>query len=115
MLIATEWENSLSNLASNPCSMKSWVSPTKSILDFPVTLGKRRGSAFTDNNLRRIKKPRNPNHHRAIRALSTAFRDTCLQSNEDAKRGFKAPVSEPSCNQRTNGRQKSLFVLACQD
>ncbi|MFC1535120.1 alpha/beta hydrolase family protein [Thermodesulfobacteriota bacterium] len=42
-------------------------------------------SAFTDRALPGDTEKRNPNHHRAILALSTAFWDTYLRDNEDAK------------------------------
>ena len=42
-------------------------------------------SAFTDRALPGDKAPRNPNHHRAILALSTAFWDATLRDNADAK------------------------------
>ncbi len=41
-------------------------------------------SAFADNALPGDHLPRNPNHHRAIQALSTAFWDSTLQGNADA-------------------------------
>ena len=41
-------------------------------------------SAFTDRALPGDKMPRNPNHHRAILALSTAFWDAYLRGDEDA-------------------------------
>jgi predicted dienelactone hydrolase len=42
-------------------------------------------SAFTDRALPGDKVLRNPNHHRAILALSTAFWDTCLRNDPKAK------------------------------
>jgi predicted dienelactone hydrolase len=42
-------------------------------------------SAFTDRALPGDSEPRNPNHHRAILALSTAFWDTFLLGNADAQ------------------------------
>lgn len=42
-------------------------------------------SAFTDRPLPRDKVLRNPNHHRAILALSTAFWDSTLRDDPDAK------------------------------
>ena len=42
-------------------------------------------SAFTDRALPGDKVPRNPNHHRAILALSTAFWDTFLKDNQAAR------------------------------
>jgi predicted dienelactone hydrolase len=42
-------------------------------------------SAFTERALPGDQKPRNPNHHRAILALSTAFWDAYLLQNADAR------------------------------
>jgi predicted dienelactone hydrolase len=42
-------------------------------------------SAFTDRALPGDREPRNPNHHRLILALSTAFWDTYLQGNPNAR------------------------------
>jgi predicted dienelactone hydrolase len=42
-------------------------------------------SAFTDRPLPGDKEPRNPNHHRAILALSTAFWDAYLKDNSGAR------------------------------
>lgn len=43
-------------------------------------------SAFTDRALPGDKAPRNPNHHRAILAISTAFWDAYLRDDAEAKR-----------------------------
>lgn len=42
-------------------------------------------SAFTDQDLNHSSEPRNPNHHRAILALSTAFWDTYLRADTAAR------------------------------
>jgi len=42
-------------------------------------------SAFTDRALPGDREPRNPNHHRAILALSTAFWDAFLHDDADAR------------------------------
>jgi hypothetical protein len=42
-------------------------------------------SAFTDRLLPGDREPRNPNHHRVILALSTAFRDAYLRGNGAAR------------------------------
>jgi len=42
-------------------------------------------SAFTDRALPGDSGPRNPNHHRAILALSTAFWDACLRDDAQAR------------------------------
>ena len=41
-------------------------------------------SAFTDRALPGDREPRNPNHHRVILALSTAFWDVYLRGDADA-------------------------------
>jgi hypothetical protein len=43
-------------------------------------------SAFTDRALSGDTAPRNPNHHRAILALTTAFWDAWLREEPDARR-----------------------------
>jgi predicted dienelactone hydrolase len=57
-------------------------------------------SAFTDRPLPGDKEKRNPNHHRAIMALSTAFWDAYLRDNADAKQWLEGDgaksVLEPS-------------------
>ena len=42
-------------------------------------------SAFTDRDLPGNHPPRNPNHHRVILALTTAFRDTYLRNDAAAR------------------------------
>jgi hypothetical protein len=57
-------------------------------------------SAFSDRGLLGDRRPRNPNHHRAILALSTAFWDTYLRDRSEARawlqgagaRGILEPV-----------------------
>lgn len=43
-------------------------------------------SAFTDRALPGDSSPRNPNHHRVILALSTAFWDAWLRGDDAARR-----------------------------
>jgi len=52
---------------------------------YEVVLNNAEHSAFTDRPLPGDKESRNPNHHRVILALSTAFWDAYLQGNTDAK------------------------------
>jgi predicted dienelactone hydrolase len=47
-------------------------------------------SAFTETPLPGDSQPRNPNHHRAILALSTAFWDANLRGNAEAKAWLEA-------------------------
>jgi predicted dienelactone hydrolase len=51
---------------------------------YQVVLDNAEHSAFTDRPLPGDREPRNPNHHRVILALSTAFWDAYLQGNKDA-------------------------------
>ncbi len=51
---------------------------------YEVVLNKAEHSAFTDRALPGDREPRNPNHHRVILAVSTAFWDAYLQGNRDA-------------------------------
>ena len=51
---------------------------------YQVVLNNAEHSAFTDRALPGDREPRNPNHHRVILALSTAFWDAYLQGNKDA-------------------------------
>jgi predicted dienelactone hydrolase len=48
-------------------------------------------SAFTDRVLEGGANKRNPNHHKAIQAISTAFWDAYLMDNADAKKWLKSP------------------------
>jgi predicted dienelactone hydrolase len=51
---------------------------------YQVVLNNAEHSAFTDRALPGDREPRNPNHHRAILALSTAFWDGYLRGDKDA-------------------------------
>lgn len=51
---------------------------------FELVLADGKHAAFTDHDGLR-QKPRNPNHHRAIKAISTAFWDTYLKGDAEAK------------------------------
>lgn len=52
---------------------------------YEVVLENAEHSAFTDRPLPGDQQPRNPNHHRVILALSTAFWDAYLKGDADAK------------------------------
>lgn len=52
---------------------------------FELVLHNAEHSAFTDRALPGDRQARNPNHHRAILALSTAFWDAYVQGNADAQ------------------------------
>jgi predicted dienelactone hydrolase len=51
---------------------------------YEVVLHNAEHSAFTDRALPGDREPRNPNHHRVILALSTAFWDAYLRGDADA-------------------------------
>jgi predicted dienelactone hydrolase len=51
---------------------------------YEVVLHNAEHSVFTDRTLPGDREPRNPNHHRVILALSTAFWDAYLKDNRDA-------------------------------
>ncbi len=52
---------------------------------YQLILDKAEHSAFVDARMARDIAPRNPNHHRAIEAISTAFWDAYLKGDADAK------------------------------
>ena len=52
---------------------------------YELVLGKAEHSAFTDTALPGDREPRNPNHHRAILAISTAFWDAYLKNDPAAR------------------------------
>ncbi|MFV0444881.1 MAG: alpha/beta hydrolase family protein [Planctomycetaceae bacterium] len=52
---------------------------------YQLVLDKAEHSAFTDRPLPGDREARNPNHHRAILAISTAFWDACLRNNSAAQ------------------------------
>lgn len=52
---------------------------------YELVLDRAEHSAFTDRALRGDRQPRNPNHHRAVLALSTAFWDAYLRSDAAAR------------------------------
>jgi hypothetical protein len=52
---------------------------------YELVLDKAEHSAFSDRSLPGDAEPRNTNHHRAILALTTAFWDTYLRHDAEAK------------------------------
>ena len=52
---------------------------------YELVLNDAEHSAFTESALPGDTKPRNPNHHRAMKAISTAFWDTYLRDDKQAK------------------------------
>jgi predicted dienelactone hydrolase len=53
---------------------------------YELVLDRAEHSAFTDRALPGERERRNPNHHRAIVAISTAFWDACLRNDRAARR-----------------------------
>ena len=73
--------------AIGPADMKSRLAVYPALHGAPkyqVVLNNAEHSAFTDRALPGDREPRNPNHHRAILALSTAFWDAYLRGDKDA-------------------------------
>jgi hypothetical protein len=58
---------------------------------FELVLADAGHSAFSDRALPGDRAPRNPNHHRAILALSTAFWDVYLRQDEAARAWLQGP------------------------
>ena len=58
---------------------------------YEVVLHNAEHSAFTDRPLPGDREPRNPNHHRVILALSTAFWDAYLRGDSDALAWLNGP------------------------
>jgi len=58
---------------------------------YEVVLHNAEHSAFTDRPLPGDREPRNPNHHRVILALSTAFWDAYLRGDADALAWLNGP------------------------
>ncbi len=52
---------------------------------YELVLNNAEHSAFTDRALPGDSEPRNPNHHRAILAVTTAFWDAYLRNDQAAK------------------------------
>ncbi len=63
-------------------------------------------SAFTDRGLLGDRVPRNPNHHRAILALSTAFWDAYLGDNAEAKRWLQSDAVRSVLESRDRWQHK---------
>jgi len=62
-----------------------------SIDKYELVLHNAEHSAFTDRALPGDREPRNPNHHRAITALSTAFWDSTLRDDAGALQWLQGP------------------------
>ena len=52
---------------------------------YQLILDKAEHSAFVDQKMQRDTQPHNPNHHRAILAITTAFWDAYLKGDNAAK------------------------------
>jgi predicted dienelactone hydrolase len=63
-------------------------------------------SAFSDRALPGDKEERNPNHHRAILALTTAFWDACLEGDKAAKKWLDGPQAKKVLEERDRWERK---------
>ncbi len=84
---------------------------------YEVVLNNAEHSVFTDRALPGDQEPRNPNHHRVILALSTAFWDAYLRGDADcAGMAEQQPSRAPSWKRKTNGssRRSERRILHCQ-
>ncbi len=63
-------------------------------------------SAFTERALPGDQVARNPNHHRAVLALSTAFWDTYLRGDEDAKKWLQGAGPKSVLEEKDGWRTK---------
>jgi predicted dienelactone hydrolase len=63
-------------------------------------------SAFSDRALPGDTEKRNPNHHRAIKALSTAFWDACLKDDKAAKKWLDGPQARKVLEERDRWERK---------
>lgn len=76
---------------------------------YEVVLDKAEHSAFTDRTLPGDREPRNPNHHRVILALSTAFWDAYVRGDQDALAWLNGAgprtVMEPADEWKTSSGQ----------
>jgi len=59
---------------------------------FQLVLKNAEHSVFTENRLPRDKMPKNPNHHHAIKAISTAFWESYLRQDDVAKNWLREDV-----------------------
>ncbi len=73
---------------------------------YELVLDNAQHSAFTDRGLPGDKQTRNPNHHRVILALSTAFWDTYLRDDDNVRQWLQGAGRGTSCNGMTAGRSK---------
>ena len=71
---------------------------------YELVLDKAEHSAFSDRALPGDVEPRNPNHHRAILALTTAFWDAYLRGNAEAKAWLDGDGPRRCSRQTTAGR-----------
>lgn len=89
--VAIPWLLMTGTLDSAPIGNASAASRREVFVSLPppskyeLVLGGAEHSAFTDRALPGDKAPRNPNHHRAILALSTAFWDAYLRGDRVAR------------------------------
>lgn len=63
-------------------------------------------AAFSDRALPSDTEPRNPNHHKAIRALSTAFWDAYLKNDPAAKTWLQSPAARSVLEEKDRWQTK---------
>ncbi len=83
--------------------LKVYPSLPGSIEKYEIVLNDAEHSAFSDRGLPGDKQRRNPNHHRVILALSTAFWDTYLRADDNARQWLQGAVREACCSKTTAG------------
>lgn len=71
-----------------------YASLPENLRRYQLVLHRAEHSAFSDRGLPGDKLPRNPNHHQAIMALSTAFWDATLKGNKNADNWLHGPAVE---------------------
>lgn len=85
MLMTGTHDTSIINGATAQSRKEVYASLRKDVERYGLVLHHAEHSAFSDRELPGDQLPRNPNHHRAIQALSTAFWDSYLKENNAAK------------------------------
>ncbi len=73
---------------------------------YEVVLFNAEHSAFTDTALPGDKQPRNPNHHRVMLGLTTAFWDTYLKGDKDAKTWLTTPAARSIMEPKDTWKKK---------
>ena len=82
---------------------------------YELVLNNAEHSAFTDRELPGETQKHNPNHHRAILAVTTAFWDAYLRGDVDAKKWLDGDACEACLRQRTSGKRNDRLLAAYDD